>query len=462
MGIKMVTGKELLRPISLEQFCGQAELKHRLKIYIDMAKQRNDMLDHCLFYAPPGLGKTTIAGIIANEMGCSLARTQGSEADASLIKDYVTAHKKCIIFIDEIHKMPPKIQESFYPLLEDFKDSDGNYISKFTMIAATTDAGKLLTPFRDRFGIIETIDFYEIEDLIYIIKRSASILGIEIDDSAAEDIAKRSRGTPRIANRLLKRSKDFAQSDASEIITQKHVQDMAALTGIDMDGAEKIDRKVLKAMYKIFGCRPVGLGTLAKAVFENEETIRTIVEPFLLRNEYIELTNNGRVITTKGRKKIGESFLSSEMRDGLNKELNHSIDIKKQSSMPIDKIGIDNAEILSNKGKVSADLKRNKDHRRPPRVSFVDLVRKNIISVGEFLYSPPRFDKKAEVLADGNLYYEGKVGSIRTIGMYVSGYVTCDSWFFWYILRDEKFLLINNLRIKYWAGQEHKNIEEKV
>jgi Holliday junction DNA helicase RuvB len=306
-----------LRPQTLDDFIGQDKLKENLKIFISAAKKRNESLDHCLFYAPPGLGKTTLSHIIAKEMGGSLRITSGPvlKKVGDLAAILTSLSEGDVFFIDEIHRMNHIIEESLYPVMEDFKldiiigqgpsaKTIKLPIPRFTLVGATTRAGMLSNPLRDRFGIIEHLDFYTDKELIQIVRRSALIMNIDIDEEAAREIAKRSRGTPRIVNRLLKRVRDFAEVSGGKITKGIAEKSLDALS-VDKAGLDKMDRFLLTTMIEKFGGGPVGIETLAMSVSEEVDTITDICEPFLIQLGFIVRTSRGRIVTETGFKHIG-------------------------------------------------------------------------------------------------------------------------------------------------------------
>ena len=282
-----------LRPISFDDFVGQDSLKENLKVFIDAAKGRKESLDHVLFYGPPGLGKTTLAHIIAQEMGVNIRITSGPALDkpgdlAGLLTNLIEGD---VLFIDEIHRLNRVIEEYLYPAMEDYKldiiiDRGANartiqiQLPKFTLIGATTRAGLLTSPLRSRFGVVNRLDFYEPEQLFRIINRSAQILEVEIEENAALEISKRSRGTPRIANRLLRRTRDFAQIDGEGKITEDISKDALLRLDVDELGLDEMDKRILTVMLDKFGGGPVGINTLAVAIGEVGETLEEIYEPF--------------------------------------------------------------------------------------------------------------------------------------------------------------------------------------
>lgn len=299
-----------LRPKTLDEYIGQEKAKEELKIYIDAAKMRGEPLDHVLLYGPPGLGKTTLSGIIASELGVNFRVTSGPaiEKQGDLAAILTNLGQGDILFIDEIHRLNRNIEEIMYPAMEDFSldiiigkgpaaRSIRLPLQKFTLIGATTRAGQITTPLRDRFGVILRLELYTPEELSRIVKRSAGILGIEIDDEGALEIASRSRGTPRIANRLLKRVRDYAQVKAEGEITLPVAQAALNLLDIDELGLDNTDRRMLEAMIKFYGGGPVGLETLAATIGEEAITIEDVLEPYLMQIGFLSRTPRGRCVT---------------------------------------------------------------------------------------------------------------------------------------------------------------------
>ncbi len=307
-----------LRPRELGEYVGQEQVKGNLSIFINAAKKRREPLDHVLLYGPPGLGKTTLAGVIANEMGVNIRITSGPaiEKAGDLAAILTNLSQNDILFIDEIHRMSRTVEEILYPAMEDFaldiiigKGPSAKSIRldlpKFTLIGATTRAGLLTPPLRDRFGVLARLELYTNEELKRIIKRSAKILGVDIDDEGAAEIASRSRGTPRISNRLLKRVRDFAQVMYDGKITKEVAALSLKKMEIDEQGLDMIDNKMITAMIKNFGGGPVGLETLAATIGEEPDTIEDVYEPYLMQLGYISRTPRGRIVTQAGYAHFG-------------------------------------------------------------------------------------------------------------------------------------------------------------
>lgn len=302
-----------LRPHKLEEYIGQKKVKDNLEIYIKAALDRHEALDHVLLYGPPGLGKTTLAGVIANEMGVNIRVTSGpaieKAGDLAAILTNLSQHD--ILFIDEIHRLSRTVEEILYPAMEDYaldiiigKGPSAKSIRldlpKFTLIGATTRAGNLTAPLRDRFGVVMRLELYTVEELMTIITRSARLLNVEIDPKGAEEIAKRSRGTPRIANRFLKRVRDFAEVKYNGVITKEVADEALLAMEVDSKGLDNIDHKMILTMINNFSGGPVGLDTLAATIGEDSNTIEDVYEPYLLQLGFIARTPKGRIVTRLG------------------------------------------------------------------------------------------------------------------------------------------------------------------
>lgn len=307
-----------LRPRTLEEYIGQEKTKNTLRIYIEAAKQRHDALDHVLFYGPPGLGKTTLSGIIANEMGTHLKVTSGPaiEKPGEMAAILNNLQEGDVLFVDEIHRLNRQVEEVLYPAMEDFaidimigKGASARSIRldlpRFTLVGATTRAGLLSAPLRDRFGVVHHLEFYSQQELTTIVIRSAQVFGVEIDPKGAAEIAKRSRGTPRLANRLLKRVRDFAQVKYDGRITLEVANFALDLLEVDSYGLDKLDRRILQTMIRNFQGGPVGLETLAAAIGEDAGTLEDVYEPYLLQNGFLGRTPRGRIATAAAYEHLG-------------------------------------------------------------------------------------------------------------------------------------------------------------
>ncbi|MFH1825059.1 MAG: Holliday junction branch migration DNA helicase RuvB [Candidatus Firestonebacteria bacterium] len=310
-----------LRPRSLEEYIGQDKIKENLKIFTSAAKQRNEPLEHVLFYGPPGLGKTTLAHIIANTMNTNIRCSSGPliERAGDLAAILTNLEKHSILFIDEIHRLSHIVEEVLYPAMEDYKldiiigkgpsaRTVRINLSKFTLIGSTTRAGLITAPLRDRFGITFRVDFYPVDDLIKIIKRSSRILNVNINEEGILEIAKRSRGTPRVANRLLKRVRDYGQVKGSKTITKEVVENSLQLLEIDNKGLDSLDRKVMDVIINYYNGGPVGIDSIAVAVGEEPDTIEDVCEPFLIQIGFIIRTPQGRKVTETGYKHLNKVF----------------------------------------------------------------------------------------------------------------------------------------------------------
>lgn len=334
MGRRIITTENLeedikiessLRPQLLSDYIGQEKAKETLKIYIDAAKERKEALDHVLFYGPPGLGKTTLAGIIANEMKVHIKVTSGPaiEKPGEMAAILNNLQEGDVLFVDEIHRLNRQVEEVLYPAMEDYaidimigKGASARSIRldlpQFTLVGATTRAGMLTAPLRDRFGVIHRLEFYTVEELMEIILRSADVLDVEIDEKGARALAKRSRGTPRLANRLLKRVRDFAQVKYDGHITEKVADYALDLLDVDKEGLDQTDRNLLLVIIEKFAGGPVGLDTLAAAISEDTGTIEDVYEPYLLKNGFLQRTPRGRVVTGKAYAHLGISLENNE------------------------------------------------------------------------------------------------------------------------------------------------------
>jgi Holliday junction DNA helicase RuvB len=307
-----------LRPSRLDEFVGQAAVKASLQIAIDAARGRGEPLDHILFFGPPGLGKTTLAALLAKEMGVQLRTSSGPvlERPGDLVGLLTGLAPGDVLFIDEIHRLRPQLEEFLYPAMEDFRVdvriSDGPNaqtipmsVERFTLVGATTRFGQLTPPMRARFGIVERLGFYPVEDLTRIVNRSAGILKVRIEPAGAEEIARRSRGTPRIANRLLRRVRDYAEVKADGVVTAAVAAEALARLNVDELGLDDMDARILTTIIEKFGGGPVGLGTIAAAVSEDAGTLEEVYEPYLLQQGFLERTPRGRVATAHAYRRFG-------------------------------------------------------------------------------------------------------------------------------------------------------------
>ncbi len=307
-----------LRPLKLADYVGQSSIKEQLSIFISAAKMRGEALDHLLVFGPPGLGKTTLAHIVANEMGVNLRQTSGPvlERPGDLAAILTNLEKNDVLFIDEIHRLSPVVEEILYPALEDYQidimigegpaaRSIKIDLPPFTLIGATTRAGALTNPLRARFGIVNQLEFYSTKELVSIVKRSAGLLSIAIEEEGAVEIARRSRGTPRIANRLLRRVRDFAQVKGNGVISREIADTALKMLDVDKLGLDSVDRKFLRIILDKFSGGPVGIDNLASALGEDRETLEDVVEPFLIQNGLLQRTQRGRQATAATYKHFG-------------------------------------------------------------------------------------------------------------------------------------------------------------
>jgi len=317
-----------LRPQCLDDFIGQKKLKDNLKVFIEASKKRNEPLDHCLFYAPPGLGKTTLAHIIAKEMGGNLRTTSGPvlERVGDLAAILTNLSEGDVFFIDEIHRMNHLVEESLYPVMEDSEldiiigqgpsaKTIKLPIPKFTLVGATTRAGMLSSPLRDRFGIIEHLNYYDQNELMQIVKRSSAIINVEIDEEGTAEIAKRSRGTPRIVNRLLKRVRDFAEIRTGGKINKSVAMEALEALGVDEAGLDKMDRFLLQTVIEKFSGGPVGIETIAVALSEDVDTVADVYEPYLIQSGFMARTPRGRIVTELAYKHLNIALPNKKQKE---------------------------------------------------------------------------------------------------------------------------------------------------